>query len=60
MIELSIQVKCTHIDKKGEKYVKNKYDTPEMEVIEFETEDIITASGGELTGSDDLPFVPRK
>lgn len=33
--------------------MKEKYTTPEMEVVEFETEDIITASGG-----DDLPEIP--
>lgn len=32
--------------------MKEKYTTPEMEVIEFETEDIITTSG------DDLPEIP--
>jgi len=31
--------------------MKEVYETPEMEVVEFETEDIITASG-------ELPFVP--
>lgn len=33
------------------KDIKESYETPEIEVIEFETEDIITASG-------ELPFVP--
>lgn len=37
--------------------MKEKYNTPEMEVVEFETEDIITASGG-LTDTDNLPFIP--
>ena len=32
--------------------LKEKYITPEMEVIEFETDDIITASG------DNLPEIP--
>ena len=27
-----------------------KYTTPEMEIIEFETEDVITTSGGDGTG----------
>ena len=35
---------------RDEKYA---YETPEMEVVEFETEDIITASG-------DTPFVPAE
>ncbi len=33
--------------------MKEKYNTPEMEVVEFETEDIITASG-----RDELPYAP--
>ena len=28
--------------------MKDVYETPEMEVVEFETEDIITASGNDL------------
>ena len=28
--------------------MKEVYETPEMEVVEFETEDIITASGNDL------------
>ena len=28
--------------------MKEGYETPEMEVVEFETEDIITASGNDL------------
>lgn len=26
--------------------MKERYETPEMEIVEFETEDIITTSGG--------------
>ena len=33
--------------------LKEKYEAPELEVIEFETEDIVTASG-------QLPFVPAE
>lgn len=33
--------------------MKERYETPEMEIVEFETEDIITASG-----NDDLPEMP--
>lgn len=33
--------------------MKEVYVTPEMEAVEFETEDIITASG-------ELPFVPAE
>lgn len=35
--------------------MKDIYETPEMEVIEFETEDVITTSYGETI---DLPFIP--
>lgn len=31
--------------------MKERYETPEMEIVEFETEDIITAS-------NDLPTLP--
>ena len=33
--------------------MKERYETPEMEIVEFETEDIITTSG-----NDDLPGMP--
>ena len=33
--------------------MKERYETPEMEIVEFETEDIITTSGDPET-----PFVP--
>lgn len=32
--------------------MKEKYESPEMEIIEFETEDIITTSGG-----NNLPII---
>ena len=32
--------------------MKEKYSTPEMEVVQFESENIITTSG------DNLPFIP--
>lgn len=35
--------------------MKEKYETPEMEIVEFETEDVITASG-----LGDTPFVPAE
>lgn len=31
---------------------KEKYETPEMEVVEFETEDVITASGGDIDSGE--------
>ncbi len=36
--------------------MKEKYVAPEMEVVEFETEDIITSSGG----IGDTPFAPAE
>lgn len=40
-----------------------KYTTPDMELIEIETEDIIMTSGGNYTdiggGENELPFTPR-
>lgn len=36
--------------------MKEIYETPEMEIIEFETEDVITASVG--GGVIDTPFEP--
>lgn len=36
-----------------------KYTKAQMEVIEFENEDVITTSGGEIGGIDDLdPSAP--
>ena len=35
--------------------MKEIYETPEMEIIEFETEDVITTSGG---GAIDTTFEP--
>ena len=39
------------IKAKGACNMREKYETPEMEVIEFETEDVITTSG--VGGVDD-------
>ena len=36
--------------------MKEIYETPEMEIVEFETEDVITASGGGRV--IDTPFDP--
>lgn len=39
--------------------IKEEYRTPQMESIAFETEDIITVSGGKQDdGVINLPFVP--
>ena len=35
--------------------MKDIYETPEMEIVEFETEDVITTSGGRAI---DTPFEP--
>ena len=42
---------------KGDQSMKERYETPEMEIVEFETEDIITTSGGS-TEFGETPFVP--
>ena len=36
--------------------MKEKYEAPEMEVVEFEAEDIITTSGGEW--EPETPIAP--
>ena len=33
--------------------MKEVYEVAEMEIIEFETEDVITTSGGEICGGDE-------
>ena len=43
-IEILYQRKCTDM---------KKYEKAQMEVIEFENEDVITASGGEIGGGDE-------
>ena len=35
--------------------MKETYTTPEMEIVYFDTEDIITTSG---RGENELPFIP--
>ncbi len=35
--------------------MKEKFEKAEIEIVEFETEDVITTSGG---GAVDLPFEP--
>ena len=37
------------------KKMKEKYEIPQVEVVEFESEDIITAS---IPDEDELPFAP--
>ena len=41
------------------KFMK-KYETPEMEIVEFETEDIICSSGDVITGDNETPIIPGK
>lgn len=38
---------------------KEKYERTELEVIEFQTEDVIMTSGIELE-DDELPLIPNK
>ena len=35
--------------------MKEIYETPEMEIVEFDTEEVIKANGG---GASDTPFEP--
>ena len=37
-----------------------KYITPEMEITEFETEDVITASGGGNVNGGGIPELPEQ
>lgn len=38
---------------------KEKYERTELEVVEFETEDVIMTSGIEYE-DDELPFIPNR
>lgn len=38
--------------------MKESYETLEMEIVEFETEDIVTTSNGNGPDEAELPFVP--
>lgn len=38
--------------------MKETYTSPEMEIVYFDTEDIITTSGAGTPDRDELPFVP--
>ena len=39
------------------KFMK-KYETPQMNIVEFETEDIICTSGDVITGDNETPIIP--
>lgn len=41
------------------KFMK-KYETPQMNIVEFETEDIICTSGDVITGNNETPIIPGK
>jgi hypothetical protein len=41
------------------KFMK-KYQTPQMNIVEFETEDIICTSGDVITGDNETPIIPGK
>ena len=43
----------------GAKFMK-KYETPQMNIVEFETEDIICTSGDVITGDNETPIIPGK
>ena len=38
--------------------MEKKYITPEMEITEFETEDVITTSGGDSSSNDSYELDP--
>ena len=37
-----------------------KYETPQMNIVEFETEDIICTSGDVITGDNETLIIPGK
>ena len=37
-----------------------KYETPQMNIVEFETEDIICTSEDVITGDNETPIIPGK
>ena len=41
------------------KFMK-KYATPQMNIVEIETEDIICTSGDVITGDNETPIIPGK
>lgn len=41
------------------KFMK-KYETPQMNIVEFETEDIICTSGDVITGDNETSIIPGK
>jgi hypothetical protein len=41
------------------KFMK-KYEMPQMNIVEFETEDIICTSGDVITGDNETPIIPGK
>ena len=41
------------------KFMK-KYETPQMNIVEFETEDIICTSGDVITRDNETPIIPGK
>lgn len=41
------------------KFMK-KYETPQMNIVEFETEDIICTSGDVITGDNETPIILGK
>ena len=49
-------IRCTSLSERKDKEMKEAYEVAEMEIIEFETEDVITTSGGGQIGGGDEGF----
>ena len=49
-----------NIKQNQEAKIMKKYETPQMNIVEFETEDIICTSGDVITGDNETPIIPGK
>lgn len=49
-----------NIKQNQEAKLMKKYETPQMNIVEFETEDIICTSGDVITGDNETPIIPGK
>lgn len=49
-----------NIKQNQEAMFMKKYETPQMNIVEFETEDIICTSGDVITGDNETPIIPGK
>lgn len=52
--------KVSNIKQNQEAKFMKKYETPQMNIVEFETEDIICTSGDVITGDNETPIIPGK